>query len=386
MMRILLAMANLRATGGLTVGLGLIEGLRELATEDEYFVLHPDDPCYRNLMNNPKWHSIPISNRGGILKYKFHLEQIVIPKIVREQKIDVLLTCNSIGAWNPGCPHISLIQLPYLAYYLNELDFNKSLKLHLQYKMWSWYFRMMRKHLQAVIVQTPVMQQRMINRWAFKSEQVYVIPPAAIPTSTTQTKLSVEFPEQLKSKHKTRPYVCYITGPIIHKNFEILPETWAYLAEKSFDCDIVLTTPPEHPRIQKMLVKADKLGVIKNFICLGNVPHSQVMTLLKGSLCIVMPTLLETLGLPYIEAMHCKCPIVSSDRDFAHHVCGPAAVYFDPKNPASVGEAILKMKVPEFREDLINAGQIQLKKNFSLSSWCDIARSYLSVFEQVLKS
>ncbi len=110
------------------------------------------------------------------------------------------------------------------------------------------------------------------------------------------------------------------------------------------------------------------------------------MTLLKSSLCLVMPTLLETLGLPYVETMYCRCPIATRDRNFARYVCGPAAVYFDPKNPASVGEAILKMRVREFREELINAGQIQLRENFSLRSWRDVARSYVSVFEQVVNT
>lgn len=385
-MRILLAMNTLRATGGMTVGLGLVEGFGELVTDDEYFILHPDNSDYQNLMNKTNLHSIPVSSRRGGLKYKLYLEQIVIPKIVRKQQIDVLLTCTSMGAWNPGCIHISLIQLPYLAYRLSELDFHKPLKCRLQDKAWSQYFRMTRKHLQAIIVQTPVMRQRMIERWLFKNEQVYVVPPAAIPISTTQSRPLTELPEPLKSTHETRPYICYIAGPSLHKNFEILPETWAYFADKKIDCDLVLTIPPEHPRIQKMLAKADKLGVIKNFICIGNVPHSQVMTLLQGSLCLVMPTLLETLGLPYVEAMYCKCPIVSSDRDFAHYVCGSAAVYFDPKDPASIGEAILKMTVSEFREELINRGQMQLKKNFSLNSWCAVARSYTDIFKQVLRS
>lgn len=385
-MRILLAMNNLKTTGGMTVGLGLVEGFGELVTDDEYFILHPDNSDYQNLMNKTSLHSIPVSNRMECLKYKLYLEQIVIPKIVRKQKIDVLLTCTSMGAWNPGCFHISLIQLPYLAYYLSELDFHKPLKLRLQDKAWSQYFRMTRKHLQALIVQTPVMKQRMIERWAFKREQVYVVPPAAIPISTTQSRPRTELPEPLKSTHKTRPYICYIAGPILHKNFEILPETWAYLSEKNFDCDIVLTIPPGHSLVRRMMDKADKLGVAKKFICLGNVPHNQVMILLQHSLCLVMPTLLETLGLPYIEAMHCKCPITSSDRDFARSVCGPAAVYFDPKNPVSVGEAILKMTVPEFRKKLINAGQMQMRETFSSSSWCDIARSYANILKQVVKN
>lgn len=385
-LRILLAMANLRATGALTMGLGLVEGFKKLATDDEYFVLHPEGLGYEKLMSKDKWHSIPVSSSWGALKYKLQLEQITIPRLVRENKIDVLLSCNSIGTWNPGCSHVVLVHLPHLAYHLKELDFCKPLRFRARYYLRMLYFRMTIKHIQAVIVQTPVMQKRMIERWGFSSKQLYVIPPASTPLSISDNNFSYELPEQLKSGRKTKPYVCYVAGPIPHKNFEILPKTWAYLVEKGFDCNLVLTVDPSNTMLQRVIAEANRLGVAERFICLGNVPHRQALELLQNSFCLIMPTLLETVGLPYIEAMHCRCPIVSSDRDFAHSVCGQAAVYFNPKDYISIGNAILKIHDEKLRNRLIDAGQKQLRENFPLSSWTEVARSYRAVLKQVTGS
>jgi glycosyltransferase involved in cell wall biosynthesis len=43
-----------------------------------------------------------------------------------------------------------------------------------------------------------------------------------------------------------------------------------------------------------------------------------------------MPSLVETVGLPMLEAASVGTAIVAADRLYAHDVCGDAALYFDP--------------------------------------------------------
>ena len=54
-----------------------------------------------------------------------------------------------------------------------------------------------------------------------------------------------------------------------------------------------------------------------------------------------MPTLIETYGLPYLEAQYLRKPMFTSKRDFSEDVCGHSAFYFDPLNPDDIAKVII---------------------------------------------
>ena len=46
------------------------------------------------------------------------------------------------------------------------------------------------------------------------------------------------------------------------------------------------------------------------------------------------------LGLVYLEAMNAGLPILTSDRDFAHHMCGKIARYSRSPSPQTIAQSI----------------------------------------------
>lgn len=72
-----------------------------------------------------------------------------------------------------------------------------------------------------------------------------------------------------------------------------------------------------------------------------------------------------------------KCvPVLTSDLDFAHEVCGDAAVYFDPWSVESIKEAIDGLrKDPQLSRRLVSEGEKRLKEMFQ--SWDEIAKYLL---------
>ena len=53
-----------------------------------------------------------------------------------------------------------------------------------------------------------------------------------------------------------------------------------------------------------------------------------------------MPSLVETVGLPMLEAMSAGVPVVAADRDYAHDLCGDAALYFDPLDHTALAQTL----------------------------------------------
>ncbi len=61
---------------------------------------------------------------------------------------------------------------------------------------------------------------------------------------------------------------------------------------------------------------------------LGFVPKDHLPGLYAGARAFVLPTILETFGQPFVEALAAGLPIIAADLPFAREVCGDAALYF----------------------------------------------------------
>jgi glycosyltransferase involved in cell wall biosynthesis len=87
--------------------------------------------------------------------------------------------------------------------------------------------------------------------------------------------------------------------------------------------------------------------------------------------------LLESFSGTYLEAMHFERPILTSDLDFAHDICGDAAEFFDPWQPASIKDAIVRLREDEAsRKDLVAQGQVRLRQTFH--SWGEVVSKALA--------
>lgn len=124
----------------------------------------------------------------------------------------------------------------------------------------------------------------------------------------------------------------YVGNDRPHKNVRVAIAGMAAIRSLVPDATLFLTWPVDHPA-----AKAE--GVV----CLGSVPHSQVGELYARATALVQPSLAETVGLPMLEAMVHGVPVIASDRPFAHVICGDAAVFFDPHQPAEFANTALEI-------------------------------------------
>ena len=75
----------------------------------------------------------------------------------------------------------------------------------------------------------------------------------------------------------------------------------------------------------------------------GYVSDQQLRALYEGAACFVFPSFYEGFGLPPLEAMCCGCPVISSDRASLPEVCGDAALYCDPDDPATLAAQLRRL-------------------------------------------
>jgi glycosyltransferase involved in cell wall biosynthesis len=113
---------------------------------------------------------------------------------------------------------------------------------------------------------------------------------------------------------------------------------------------------------------------------LGYVPRADLPALYAGAVCLVHPSLFEGFGIPLVEAMQVGCPIVAAEGGALREVAGDAALFFDPRDPAAIAEALVAVASdPPRAAGLGRRGRARA----ALFSAPAMARRTLDLFERV---
>lgn len=81
-------------------------------------------------------------------------------------------------------------------------------------------------------------------------------------------------------------------------------------------------------------------GFSSDILLTGYFPHESLPQLYSSADLCVFPSMIEGVGLPVIEAMACGVPVACAKAGALPEVAGDAAIFFNPKNPEEIAEAI----------------------------------------------
>ena len=130
----------------------------------------------------------------------------------------------------------------------------------------------------------------------------------------------------------------YPTSNKEHKNNTRLIEGFIMVAkEVSIPIYFEITlTKIELEKISKTIIPSNL-----KIISLGMLPHDELISRISRSKFLVFPSLIESFGLPLIEAIQNGCKVLASDLEYVNEIIEPSLV-FDPYSVKSISEVIKK--------------------------------------------
>jgi glycosyltransferase involved in cell wall biosynthesis len=206
-------------------------------------------------------------------------------------------------------------------------------------------------------------------------------------THTNSRKITVTYEagDSIEAKAETIPelenvqYIMYVGRPTPHKNLERLIEAFALLKEKHPELHLVLAGKTDK-LFKRHESTVEKLGLADVHFT-GFISDGQLRWLYENTAAYVFPSLSEGFGLPGLEAMSHKAPVVSSNATCLPEVYQDAAHYFDPLDTEDMVRAINDvLSKPELRKKLVANGTKQVGKY----SWKRMAEQTLAVYNSVL--
>ena len=167
-----------------------------------------------------------------------------------------------------------------------------------------------------------------------------------------------------------------------HKNHRLLLAAYA-IYQKRFGeqaLDLVFTGALKgSAQILEELAK--QMGLADKVHFLGFLQETELVAIWQGTQGLVFPSLYEGFGIPVLEALWFSKPVACSEIGSLPEVGGDAVIYFDPRKPEEVAEAMGKIgHNPAVVSSLVAKAQSRLL-HFQKQK---MTAHYLSVFESAV--
>lgn len=125
----------------------------------------------------------------------------------------------------------------------------------------------------------------------------------------------------------------------------------------------------------------ENLNLTKDVKMVGYVNDDELQWLYQNCFCSLYPSLFEGFGLPVLEAMSLKAPVITSNVSSIPEIVGDEGIMVDPQSEEELFNAMLRItKDNDCRMDLKERGFNRAKK----FSWELAAAKLLSVYEKLV--
>lgn len=175
-------------------------------------------------------------------------------------------------------------------------------------------------------------------------------------------------------------FIMYVGTAFPHKNLPTLIRAFDELIKTLPKLKLVLVGKKE-VHYEELEAWATSHPSHPNIVFTGFVSDESLKWLYKHCRAYVFPSLSEGWGLPPLEAMTYKAPVVASNASCIPEVLGDAAYYFNAKSEKDIAEKVAEvLKDKKLRDKLIADGTDQVKKY----SWEKMAKETLIIYKSAL--
>lgn len=219
------------------------------------------------------------------------------------------------------------------AHYFGRTSLRRfSLKVATRIKLEQYISSVLRYRVSKYIVQTMSMKLLLLN-WYKNGVGKFLPPPSIEIWPFINNPVPIFF--DVSESHYD---FIYIADGAAHKNHIRLVDAWIELSKSNIRPSLCLTLGPrDHKLVDyiNFVVKKYKLNIIN----IGYVEHNRALSLYQRAGALIFPSLVESFGLPLIEASNAGLNIIAPELDYVRDVCSPTYT-FDPNSAISISRAV----------------------------------------------
>ena len=253
-----------------------------------------------------------------------------IPRVSRTLDPDVVLTLGDLGAIQRWRPHVVFLHNACLVGLPDEGRRGRVPSGKERYMR--WHLGRSVRAARFVVVQTPVMAARLSSQFAIARDRIVEIAPPVPDHVTKALRAGGTCPaiERVIAPVK----LLFLAADYPHKNHAIIPAVVTELRRRGLAERVHFFVTLDESSSAWANITRSLLNHASAVTNLGRVPMTQVADALRAASALFLPTLAESYGLVYLEAMACRTRIITSDRDFARWMSTTLRNVFRSARPA----------------------------------------------------
>ena len=228
-------------------------------------------------------------------------------------------------------------------------------------------------------------QKTVLDASGLSPQQVSAVPIGLFRTSGKDVKEAIASSLLPRYNLSQGEFLIYPANFWEHKNHSMLLTAWGMYRQAHPNSKLKLVCTGAPGRLADNFCNmVQRMGLTDWVIYPGFVSTNEYECLLKSAFALIFPSLYEGFGIPVLEAMAAGIAVLCSDVTSLPEVGGDAVLYFDPRKPAEIWNALERLvNEPGLREKLIANG---LQRSLLFQGPERMANQYVAIFANVLRT
>ncbi len=345
----------------------LILELEKVDQQNEYFILI-------NKINKNKYHPAHSNFKKVIVNIPWYglREQIEIPKVLKFLNVDLVHFPHFNVPFFYNQPFIVSIHDLILTKYPS---LRASTLSPVKYFFKNIFYKLVIRHAicksKTVITMAEFTKQEISKYFSCSVNKIKLIYEGI-----TYLKQNGEA-KDLKRYNIDKKFILYVGNAYPHKNLEFLIKAWSNFKE-NYQLVLVGRKDYFYQRLKRLVYS---LNLENKIIFTGYLSDTDLSSFYQQAQAYVFPSLYEGFGLPPLEALRFKLPVLVSETSCLPEILKDAALYFDPQNQA---DFLAKLQQIIHNQKLRNKLLNNSKKLWSRYNWNKMAKKTLNIYNDFL--
>lgn len=348
----------------------LLKALAEIDRENEYFLVSHRGGVLPVDASNFK--EVVVKMRTGMIPLLMYWEQYKVPAAISKLKLDLYHNpefivprkgnCKKVVTVHDIAPYIFPGQKPWLENYY----FTKYMAWHLHYA-------------DIILADSESTGKDIINYLKVSPEKVRVVH-----LGVDQDISPVDDPQRIENvKDKfgiIGDYLFFIGTLEVRKNISNLVKAFdKFVVKTGWDGCLVLAGNPGHG-FEDIAATINSAKHGDRVIIAGYLDNKDMAAMYSGATAFVFPSLYEGFGLPVLEAMAYRTPVLTSNVSSLPEVAGDAALMANPESIDDIAAGIeMLTSDSDLRQTLIEKGLARIRQ----FTWQNTASQVLRIYRDI---
>ena len=358
----------------------LVEEITSLDGENEYFVFVNSLAARDFCLERPNVRFITSHLAAWNVGARLGYQNLLLPFLTRWHGLDLLHSLGNYGPLRPLVRSVITVHdlLPFFDCQGGHQFGPRGRAAGLDFLM-----RQSLRGADRIAVVSEFTRRGLLARYPFTAEKIRVI-HEGLPRRPAPICLEPAEVDKVLARHGVRrPYLLAVGLSLPHKNIERLIEAFARLKREPRMLRQLVLVGEAGANWENLLAAVRQSGVQDDVVFTGFVDDGELAALYAAADLFVFPSTMAGFGLPLLEAMANRTPVVCSNAGSLPEVAGDGALLFDPLDVEDIARAIKQaLQDRSLRARLVACGL----KRVELFSFRRAAEATLELYNELLRS